>query len=293
MASNPFIIVELEATAPEIACDGDHLANVHQLLQEFGLLTVRLKFQDPKSAYLRDLIIGLHERYNHGLPVAHSEMRGWFWDVKPSIAEKSFLTQLARSETFEPFPWHTDCSYESAVPRYVALQVLEHDKHGGGTLSMLPVQQLLERLTARTIESLGLPEYRITVPPEFAKINATEIIGPVLSLSQGTSEEVTDPFPAVTGGKYKARESRQHIRMRFRADIIQPLTPEGSNALLEVQSCLSDRAKLNELGVLHLTSDDLPRDSIILMDNGRWLHSRSEVKDPTRHLRRVRWDSRP
>lgn len=29
-----------------------------------------------------------------------------------------------------------------------------------------------------------------------------------------------------------------------------------------------------------------------MMDNERWLHARNEVKDPNRHLRRVRWDAR-
>lgn len=99
-------------------------------------------------------------------------------------------------------------------------------------------------------------------------------------------------------------------RIRFRSDIITPLTDEASVALAHLDSILARTrmAKTNGfLGLgegsreeekgrgemsLNLTADMLPNGSVVLLDNGRWLHARNEVRDPGRHLRRVRWDAR-
>jgi alpha-ketoglutarate-dependent taurine dioxygenase len=45
------------------------------------------------------------------------------------------------------FEWHTDCSYEEQPPRFFTLQVLQPDRYGGGTLSVLNVDRLLTLLS--------------------------------------------------------------------------------------------------------------------------------------------------
>lgn len=70
-----------------------------------------------------------------------------------------------------------------------------------------------------------------------------------------------------------------------------PLNVEAAAALVELKDRLLGLEVQAE--TLHLTPDCLPRGSVVLMDNRRWLHARNEVMDPERHLRRVRWDARP
>lgn len=77
----------------------------------------------------------------------------------------------------------------------------------------------------------------------------------------------------------------------FREDIVTLLTAEAALAWQELKNYLLGQKVQAE--TLQLTSDCLPRGSVILIDNYRWLHARSHVRDPERHLRRVRWDARP
>ena len=169
------------------------------------------------------------------------------------------------------FPWHTDCSYEDLPPRYFALHVLQHDRFGGGTLSVMNVQRLSELLSPDTRTSLMRQDYGIRIPLEFIKEPEKRgIVGSVLT----------------------AQQDVQPCMMRFRRDLVTPLTERASRALQELDMSLQD-AEAQTQSTLHLTSKDLSAGSIILVDNRRWLHARSNIKDPKRHLRRVRWDAVP
>ncbi|KAK5997625.1 hypothetical protein PT974_02989 [Cladobotryum mycophilum] len=129
----------------------------------------------------------------------------------------------------------------------------------------------LHLLSPDTRTSLMRQDYGIRVPPEFIKKpERQEIVGSVLA----------------------ARQDVQPCLMRFRRDIITPLTERASRALQELDMSLRD-TKVQAQSTLHLTSTDLSAGSVILVDNRRWLHARSNIKDPKRHLRRVRWDAVP
>jgi len=208
--------------------------------------------------------MNLHKSHGHGLPITHSATRGWFWNVKP-IQDAPVNQHHARSETTKSFPWHTDCSYEHSPPRFFALQVVQHDTCGGGTLSLLKVHHVLNQLSAATRECLSQPEYQINVPPEFVKGDETRIIGKILA--SGSND------------------------LRFREDIFTPLTPRARLAFQELKSALlSSETAAN---TLNLSPQILPKGTIVLLNNRQWLHARNEVKDPKRHLRRVRWDANP
>ncbi|KAJ5162499.1 Clavaminate synthase-like protein [Penicillium capsulatum] len=246
--------------APSYSQNPQHTQHIDYHLKKRGILKISLKFDDDDSIYLERLIRQLHTSHGHGLPITHSASRGWFWDVRPSPESSNQAT--ARSETMSLFPWHTDCSYEANPPRFFALQVLQPDRCGGGTLSVLDTARLLSLLTPTARLGLAQPEFRITVPPEFIKDETqTHIVGPVLFEAQ----------------------------LRFRADIIVPLTPRAHAAFQELQDVLGTADAQGE--VMHLTAEMLPRGSIVIMDNRRWLHARNAVLDPHRHLRRVRWDA--
>lgn len=116
-----------------------HVRDVSNHLREHGILKVSLAFPDDTSRYLQDLVHSLHQNHGYILPIAHSAARGWFWDVRPNDTIFQSHNHQARSETMQDFPWHTDCSYEESPPGYLALQILQHDCQGGGTLSVMRI----------------------------------------------------------------------------------------------------------------------------------------------------------
>lgn len=250
--------------------DRHHLNYISDSLAQRGIVKVSLNFADPSSQYLQSLIHSLHKHHGHRLPISHSASAGWFWDVRPAEDNFQTPTHQATSETMNKFPWHTDCCYENPIPRYFALQVLQHDRFGGGTLSVMNVARLMERLSSKTKQTLTQPEFKITIPKEFVKDSGVQdIVGSVLSTtSQG-----------------------QHM-MRFREDIFAPLTDEAQVALQELITTLR-KPEIQEHASVQLAAHDLPSQSVILIDNWRWLHSRNNINDPERHLRRVRWDAVP
>ena len=261
----------LEAPDLNYAEKSSHVLQISEQLERTGMLKISLGFSDTNSDYLKRLLHSLHQNHNHQLPISHSATRGWFWDVRPSKSNFQAGNHQARSETMNEFPWHTDCSYESPPPRYFALQVLQHDRCGGGTLSAMNVEKLSELLSPNTRSALMAPEYRISIPPEFIK----------------------DPDQKHIVGRVLVSESKSRSSMiRFREDILTPLTTRASRALEELKEALL-REEVQAHATVHLKSSDLPKGSIVLMDNRRWLHARNDIKDPERHLRRVRWDACP
>lgn len=172
----------------------------------------------------------------------------------------------------EQFPWHTDCSYEEQPPRYFALQVLQPDRRGGGTFSLLGVGRLGTVLSPTTKTALMRPEYHIETPPEFIKDPMRRyLVGSVLGTGEGGPSD---------------------ILMRYREDIVTPLSEEAAEALKDLRDILRNESIISPM-VLRLSSADMSEGSILLVDNRRWLHSRTQVQDPMRHLRRVRWDAVP
>ena len=258
---------------PELsyAKQSHHVRQVAVQLRGAGILKISLQFQDPNSKYLEHLLSTLHQNHGHRLPIRHSAHRGWFWDVRPSTTNFQAGSHQARSETMSEFPWHTDCSYEDQPPRYFALQVLQHDRYGGGTLSVMNVKSLIEHLSPATRTYLSRPEYQITVPQEFIKDpNRRSILGSILV----------------------ANDDHDEVLIRFRSDILSAQSQRASHALEELRATLQDRNLQSSLA-LHLSPEDLPAGSIVLIDNRRWLHARNHINDPERHLRRVRWDAMP
>lgn len=265
----PLTVPQMTAPTIEHSIQRDHVRNVHEQLREHGILKISLGRPDPDSQYLGQLVVSLNKQFKHQLPITHSASRGWFWDVRPESVSFQTANHRARSETMDEFPWHTDCSYEEMVPRYFALQVLQHDRFGGGTLSAMNIQRLNQSLSPTTQASLMRREYSISIPKEFVKDPARqEIIGNLMAFDQET----------------------QSCMMRFRRDILTPLTERASKALEELDACLAQKETPS---TVHLTSSAFPTGTIILMDNRRWLHARNNINDPKRHLRRLRWDAVP
>ncbi|KAI1163018.1 hypothetical protein F5B18DRAFT_672720 [Nemania serpens] len=273
--SVPLTVPHLTAPTIEHSTQHSHVHEANEKLWQHGILKINLGFPDPESQYLRQLVLSLHQYCRHQLPISHSASRGWFWDVRPESVSFQTANHRARSETMEEFPWHTDCSYEELLPRFFALQVLQHDRFGGGTLSAMNIQRLNQRLSPSTQASLMRPEYSINIPKEFVKDpKKQQIVGNLMAID----------------------EESQHCMMRFRRDILTPLTERAAKALEEIDTCLQTTGAVPQSeseSTVHLTSADLPTGTIIMMDNRRWLHARNNINDPKRHLRRLRWDAIP
>lgn len=147
---------------------------------------------------------------------------------------------------------------------------------------MLNVERLLGLLSPFARECLFSPSYRVAVLPEFVKDpDEKEIVGNLLTT---VTMDATDRNPTGKGEKAATL-------LRFREDIITPMTAPAAEALAKLKRVLVGPAARER--ILDLTAESLPRGSIVLLDNGRWIHARNEVRDPKRHLRRVRWDKRP
>lgn len=261
----PYVEAPNISQAQELA----HVRSVSEKLRQYGILKISLGFDDSKSQYLEQLLLSLHRHHGHQLLIAHSVTKGWFWDVLPAATSFQTANCQARSETMGEFPWHTDCSYENPPPRYFALHVLQPGRYGGGTLSVMSVQRLSKLLSEATKASLARPEYLIRTPPEFVKSSKQQHI--VGSIMVADAENATN-------------------MMRFREDILTPLSDRASVALDELKHAVKS-AEARSHSTLHLTPKALPARSIIMIDNRRWLHARNHITDPERHLRRVRWDA--
>lgn len=277
----------LESNIPSMAVpnlshfkDPSAIRQIHKTLHQSGILLLRLKFDDPKSDYLLNMIQALVKHHDHMAPLSHSAKCGYFWDVKPEPAKNS-IPFLARSQTQHEFPWHTDCSYAKDPPRFFGLHVLQADRCGGGTLSVLHLTKVLQKLGKETVTALCASEYEIVVPPEFAD-GIDSIVGPVLTNAALKFFDEDADLGTIELAP----------RIRYRSDILKALTKRAAKALVELTEVLARARDETSDMCLHLDPSLLPNGTIVLLDNGRWLHARNQVKDSERHLRRIRWDAR-
>jgi hypothetical protein len=233
------------------------IARIDGALKADGIALVQgLNFEDQSLAEDK----GANERLNHqlvdflstfGILNNHSATQAAIWDVRPTKESG------ARSHDAREFPMHTDSSFENPPPRFIALYVVKQDANGGGLSRLIYGELLLRSLSLATLRCLRKTKFRFAVPQEFRKdpaVNYTD--GPILS---------------ATG------------RWRYRSEIIirDNLTPEQVSALAELDAAL---------GNPHLCmTTRLPEKGLLLLDNGRWFHARSKIKDPARWLKRARF----
>lgn len=74
------------------------------------------------------------------------------------------------------------------------------------------------------------------------------------------------------------------LNLRFRRDIIDEYacSSEQIEALNELDCIIYNSMNIRKI--------DLPKNSLLLMNNGKFLHARTSIKDKNRHLRRVRFN---
>ncbi len=182
---------------------------------------------------------------------AHDKDGKKTWDIKydPSVKQGA-----PRSHTLREFEMHTDASFELPPPKYICLYVVREDAFGGGVSQLIEGRKLLTLLSNETKQVLH-SLYRVHVPDEFYKDHHFEQV-PILD---------------------------DEMNFRFRRDIIirESCTHEQLKALRELETLLSNE-KIIE-------SKFLPAGTMLFLDNGKFLHARTEVKDKDRHLLRMRF----
>ncbi|KAF8583943.1 Clavaminate synthase-like protein [Ramaria rubella] len=253
------------ALSPQVA--RNDFDRYRDALKEHGVLSIQLGFSDPASSFMEEIVQAI------GSPASHSDTEGALWDIKfkpegvRSDANELGGTVIARSHTLDEFVWHTDASYEDHPPRFFGLHVLQPDNMGGGIFRVVPVANILEHLGPVACNALRTYHYQMKVPAEFYR-GKSHHAAPLI-------DEGLDPNP------------QRNDLIRYRSDIIEEPPAEYQ----EARTALRD---LNALLTNPAIGFDMPQyafreNSILLMDNARFLHMRTPIKDPRRWLRRIRF----
>jgi len=188
-----------------------------------------------------------------GRPHNHNKSGNVVWHVKPG--GQSNKEELARSHNSGEFVFHTDCSYEQNVPEYIGLHCLTQDKLGGGNNLIVNCNTVIKQLSPESLHTLQNEDVEIVVPPEFR-----------------------DDINSI-----KAKIIDKDFNVRFRSEIINEdgTTPQMKKALNEFNSLC-----FNPLVGKSLV---LKEGQMLLLNNKRFLHSRTTIKDKNRHLLRIRF----
>lgn len=188
-------------------------------------------------------------------PTPHNASGDVLWDVQ---AQTVAAEGVPRSHTADEFVWHTDASFENPPPRYFMLQVLHGDRYGGGHQHFMPLSSPLEALDEANRKVLAGTLYPWKVPLEFQK-DREQVQLSVLF-----------------------RDDAWNVCVRYRQECVRfdGLDASQKTALMELGRAI-DRATPIE----HTPQAG----ELVLVDNWRALHSRDSIRDPERHLQRVRF----
>lgn len=185
------------------------------------------------------------------------------------VSAKSGGNAHSRSHGVGEFAWHTDGSFEEVPQRYFGLHIVQPDEMGGGIFRVLPAEELVKALGPEATHALLTTEFDIQVPDEFYKGKAS---------NKGKLLDV-DP---VTG---------RHL-LRFRRDIL-PDPPHESAAACRAVDKLNRLLDDPATKGWRFGDEVFKKNVVVLMDNARFLHMRTEIKDKRRLLRRVRFHNDP
>ncbi|BBM02482.1 TauD/TfdA family dioxygenase [Microbulbifer sp. GL-2] len=189
-----------------------------------------------------------------GLIHEHDALGRTVWDVK--IGGETGEEALAISHSDREFSLHNDGAFEQEMPGYFGLHVVRADTLGGGENILVCADRIVESLTEETFQLLSSRKFKLRVPEEFRKVS-NFIEASLIDESHG---------------------------FRYRYDIIERdlCSPEELEALNELELKIS---LPHNMFKVHLGNNQ-----ILLLDNRRYLHARTRIKDKKRHLKRIRFN---
>lgn len=186
-----------------------------------------------------------------GTAETHDQFGRIVWDIRfnATAAARGATASL----TMEPLPFHTDGAFQNPSPRFLAQYVVREDRFGGGETLLVDAASVLSRLSADTLGVLRSQHFRFWAPAEYV-----------------TGAPYHDA-PIVFGDGL----------LRYRRAIIDEAIGENTQLLLDQFDAAIAAVEPMRLP---LSSGD-----VLLLDNARFLHARSKVLDPERHLLRIRF----
>lgn len=183
----------------------------------------------------------------------HDTQGTTIWDVK--YHGNVDQDKGTRSLTTKKFPIHTDASFEEPPPQYVALYVVAEDSLGGGITQLIDGRQILQHLSREAISVLQTKAFKFRVPQEFIK-NHDYIEASILN-------------------------PEGNFRYRQEVLILDDCTLQELQAISELEFLLANKSLIKSIF--------LKTGTLIIFDNGRFLHGRTKVRDKNRHLKRLRF----
>ena len=189
-----------------------------------------------------------------GIVHEHDSRGRTIWDVK--VGGETGNESLAISHSDSEFSLHTDGAFEEETPGFFGLYVVRADRYGGGESVIVSADKLIENLSNETFFLLSNRKFRLRVPAEFQK--SADYI----------NETLID----------------QNHCFRYRHDIIDRscCSKDEIKALSELELQLSLPQNMLKF--------NLKERQILLLDNRRYLHARTKIKDKKRHLKRIRFN---
>ncbi len=228
-----------------------------------GIVVINMDFEDLSSSFMFDLVKQL------GIPQSHSSKgNDYLWDIRV-VDNSDKIKTNARSHADSEFLMHTDASFEtnSNIPRFFGLHVLENDKKSGGQSLFIKIDDLLNFFTESEISLLCNQKLEFRIPNEFIKDNSKfSNTGSILSY-----------------------DKLNNAICRFRKDIIMntdKINIKFKNVLDKFESLID--IKTSKL----IKYCQIKSNTIILVDNCRFLHGRTEINDCSRFLRRIRFQTK-
>ena len=227
-----------------------------------GIAIISMNFEDSSSNFMFDLVKQL------GIPQSHSSKgNDYLWDIRV-VQNNDEIKTNARSHNDSEFLMHTDASFEknSNIPRFFGLHVLKNDEKRGGQSLFIEIDNLLNYLTENEIKLLCNQKLEFRIPNEFIKEKTIfSNTGSILSFDKLNS-----------------------AICRYRRDIINSdRTDDKFKNLLNKFESLVDIKTSKLIKYCQIKSN-----TIILVDNCRYLHGRTEIKDCNRRLRRIRFQTK-
>lgn len=191
-----------------------------------------------------------------GNPDGHDKDGKQVWDIKfnPAVNQQTGT----RSLTLREFEMHTDACFDSPTPKYIGMYVVHEDALGGGLSQIIDGRKLLARLSDKTKRVLRT-KYTVRVPEEFFK----------------GKEHVQVAILDCLG----------NFRIRREIIVRELCTAEQLKALEELEALLNHDQLVETMF--------LKTGWMLILDNGKFLHARTAVKDQNRHLLRMRFQAKP
>ena len=186
-----------------------------------------------------------------GTAEKHDQFGRLVWDIRfdATAAARGGTASL----TMEPLPFHTDGAFQNPSPRFLAQYVVREDRFGGGETLLVDAASVLDRLSADTLGILRSQHFRFWAPAEY--VTGTPYHDAPILFGDGL--------------------------LRYRRAIIDEAVGDHTKRVLDqFDAAIAAVEPLR----LQLCSGDA-----LILDNARFLHARSKVLDPERHLLRIRF----